>query len=151
MGGAKSKEESGLVKREESEEGNSMGGEEKRMKNETKNIPKNFGKAIIIFIEKNQPSLEATCHQYGISFLDLLERLRSVKKKINTIADLRNLWGDNEEGRCIRVISNYFLRKHSLHYIYNSRIKTRVCHSKYKRRLQEALLNPFDFNHIKEY
>lgn len=32
--------------------------EEKSIKNETKNIPKNYGKAIIIFIEKNRDILE---------------------------------------------------------------------------------------------
>ena len=30
----------------------------KKNKNETKNIPKNFGKAIIIFIEKNKKMLK---------------------------------------------------------------------------------------------
>lgn len=121
------------------------------MKNETKNIPKNFGKAIIIFIEKNEEVLLPITRKFGIEYKNLLDNLRNMKKKINTIADLRNLWGNTKEGKCVRVLSNYFLRKHSLHYIYNSRIKTRVCHAKYKRRLQEALRNPYDFNHIKEY
>ena len=70
--------------------------------------------------------VEGVTRQHGIRYRDLVHSLRGLKKKINTIADLRNLWGDTEEGRCIRVVSNYFLRKHSHHYIYNSRIKTRI-------------------------
>jgi hypothetical protein len=129
---------------EEEEEG-------RPMKNETKNIPKNYGKAIIIFIEKNRDILEKVFVKNGDSYDKLLLRLPNLKKKINTISDLRNLWEDQPESKSLRMVSNSFLRKHSLHYIYNSRIRTSLCHAKYKRRLQEAILNPKDFNHIKDY
>lgn len=122
-----------------------------KIKNETKNIPKNFGKAIIIFIEKNPELLNEILEMHGVNHQSLMGRLKNLKKKINTIADLRNLWASEPESKCLRIISNLFLRKHSLHYIYNSRIKTRLCHSKYKRRLQEAIVDPFEFNHIKDY
>ena len=95
--------------------------------------------------------LEPVILEFGYNFDTILEGLKAIKKKVNTIADLRGMWEESEQGKCIRVISNYFLRKHSLHYIYNSRIKTSICHSKYRRRLQEALANPEDFKHIKEY
>lgn len=109
---------------------------EKVLKNETKNIPKNYGKAIIIFIENNRELIENVLLANGDNYDRLLLKLRALKKKINTISDLRNLWENQEESKSLRTISNNFLRKHSLHYIYNSRIKTRLCHAKYKRRLQ---------------
>lgn len=125
--------------------------DEKCSRNETKNIPKNYGKAIIIFIEKNRCILEGILEENGHDYDILLSKLRNLKKKINTISDLRNLWEEQGESKSIRIISNIFLRKYSLHYIYNSRIKTRLCHAKYKRRLQEAIVSPKDFNHIKDY
>lgn len=109
---------------------------ERAVKNETKNIPKNYGKAIIIFIENNRSLIEDVLSRNGDDYDHLLSKLRNLKKKINTISDLRNLWENQPESKSLRTISNTFLRKHSLHYIYNSRIKTRLCHAKYKRRLQ---------------
>jgi len=68
------------------------GSDEKSTKNETKNIPKNYGKAIIIFIEKNRMILESILKENEHDYDALLSKLRSIKKKINTISDLRNLW-----------------------------------------------------------
>lgn len=62
------------------------------MKNETKNIPKNYGKAIIIFIENNRKLIEDVLQKNGDNYDSLVSRLRTLKKKINTISDLRNLW-----------------------------------------------------------
>lgn len=62
------------------------------LKNETKNIPKNYGKAIIIFIENNRKLIEDVLQRNGDNYDNLVSRLRTLKKKINTISDLRNLW-----------------------------------------------------------
>lgn len=59
------------------------------MKNETKNIPKNYGKAIIIFIQKNRNLLQDILNEHNVSYDVLLEKLRKLKKKINTISDLK--------------------------------------------------------------
>lgn len=61
-------------------------------KNETKNIPKNYGKAIIIFIEKNREALEKIIVENGHNYDQLIEKLARFKKTINTISDLRTLW-----------------------------------------------------------
>lgn len=41
---------------------------ERRLKNETKNIPKNFGKGIITFIEKHSKMLKKLVIGEGVNF-----------------------------------------------------------------------------------
>ena len=43
---------------------------EKPVKNETKNIPKNYGKAIISFIEKYKAVVERVCDYEDVPFED---------------------------------------------------------------------------------
>ncbi|CAM5999318.1 unnamed protein product [Sphagnum balticum] len=63
-----------------------------RMKNETKNIPKNFGKGIISFIEKNEWKIRPLLVRNGVNVGEFIVKMRMEKKTINTIADLRRLW-----------------------------------------------------------
>lgn len=51
----------------------------------------------------------------------------------------------------MRIITCIFLRKHALKYIFDSRICTFTSHIKYRQRLSEAVANPKDFMHIKDY
>jgi hypothetical protein len=125
--------------------------EERKLKNETKNIPKNFGKGIISFISKNERKVKALLVAERIPFGDFMARMREEKRIINTIADLRRLWTDPVLGKCMRTISNLFFRKHAMHYIFNSRISNYSSHIKYRQSLWQALKNPTAFNHIKEF
>ena len=102
-----------------------------KSRNETKNIPKNFGKGIISFIEKNQSKLRPLVASYGYNYGSLVEELRSLKQKINTIAELRELW-TGQKGAVMRVISNLFFREYALEYIFNSRISSYSSHIKYR-------------------
>jgi len=65
-----------------------------------------------------------------------MDELSKKKKNINTIANLRDLWVDFKYSRCMRILSNQFLRKHALQYIFNSRISNFTSHVKYRKRLQ---------------
>ncbi len=67
--------------------------------------------------------------------------MRQLKQKINTIAELRELW-TGEKGTCMRIISNLFLRKYALEYIFNSRISSYSSHIKYRGSLWQALKEP---------
>ena len=49
-------------------EENESEGQGSRSKNETKNIPKNFGKAIITFIEKERKAIKGILDEYGICY-----------------------------------------------------------------------------------
>lgn len=62
--------------------------------------------------------------------------MSDAKKTINSIADLRKLWVDYKYAKCMRIISNLFLRKYALGYIFNSRICNFSSHIKYRQRLR---------------
>jgi hypothetical protein len=119
-----------------------------KSRNETKNIPKNFGKGIISFVEHSRAKLTPLVRRYGLSYDGLVAELRELKRSINTIAELRALW-TGEKGACLRVISNLFFRQYALEYIFNSRISSYASHIKYRSSLWQALKQPDTFNHIK--
>ncbi len=123
----------------------------KKIKNQTKNIPKNFGKGIISFIEKNPSKVKILADKYKFNSNDFTKKLKELKRSINTIADLRNLWVDEQYAQSLRILSNLFLRKYSLHYIFNSRICNFGSHIKYRQSLWKAIEDPKSFNHIKYY
>lgn len=87
----------------------------------------------------------------GVEYGEFLVEVREKKRVINTIADLRSMWVDNKYAGCMRVLSNLFLRKYSLTYIFNSRICNFSSHIKYRHRLAEAIKHPHAFKHIKDY
>lgn len=51
----------------------------------------------------------------------------------------------------MRKLSNLFLRKYALQYIFNSRITNYASHIKYRHKLREALTYPDNFKNIKDY
>ena len=66
--------------------------EKKTSLNDTKNIPKNFGKAVIAFINKH-PKLVTKClERHGIELSKFLVELKSRKKNLHSIKELRSLW-----------------------------------------------------------
>lgn len=65
--------------------------------------------------------------------------VKNFKSKINTIHDLREMWGEDDKGdplkKCIRILSYHFMRKKCLPYIFNSRVKNFHTHLKYKKKI----------------
>jgi hypothetical protein len=61
------------------------------------------------------------------------------------------MWLDYDHAQSMRVLSNLFLRKYALNYIFNSRICNYSSHIKYRYRLTEAIKEPGLFKHIKDY
>ena len=59
--------------------------EQRHPKNETKNIPKNYGKAIITFIEKNKTKVMQLLEGTSITYADIIGEFRCRKRSINTI------------------------------------------------------------------
>ena len=49
------------------------------------------------------------------------------------------MWLDYDNAKSMRVLSNLFLRKYALSYIFNSRICNFGSHIKYRYRLMEAI------------
>lgn len=126
----------------------------RRIKNETKNIPKNYGKAIISFIERNEAVVRRVVAAAGDNnYAGFMATIRLKKRKVNSIADLRSLWLDEENpfAQATRILSSIFLKKHSLPYIFNSRVTNFQGHIKYRYRLIEALREPDQFTSIKMF
>ena len=121
----------------------------KSYKNETKNIAKNYGKAILTFIRKNNKKVRNVLNLCEISYKDFTCMIKREKKTLNTIEKLRNLWTNETFGKCMRIISNLFLRRSSLKHIFNSRIVNYECHLKHRSSLSKALRNPYEFTCIK--
>ena len=126
----------------------------KKIKNETKNIPKNYGKAIISFIERNEKLVRRVLNTTDSNdYNAFMNTIRQKKRKVNSIADLRSLWVDEENpfGKATRILSGIFLKRHSLSYIFNSRVTNFQGHIKYRYRLIEALREPKQFTSIKMF
>lgn len=51
----------------------------------------------------------------------------------------------------MRAISNTFLRRHALNYIFNSKVSNIQTHIKYRIKFLEGLRDPNNFDHIKDY
>ena len=70
------------------------------------------------------------------------------------IEDLKNMWVDNAENIYsypLRVITENFLRKHALSWIFNSRIEDKKAPIKYRMKLREGVRNPENFANLKSY
>ncbi|CAD8093356.1 unnamed protein product [Paramecium sonneborni] len=122
--------------------------------NDTKNITKNFSKAIISYITQNKDIGLKLLD--GREFEDFLQILKEKKNKMTNIQQLRELWVDCNEGKIkefnktFRIFSQYFLRQQSVAYIYNSRIMNTGWHLKYRYNLLRALREPQNFKYIKD-
>lgn len=55
-------------------------------------MPKNFSKAILLFIKREERTTKKLVTKYGIDFDQFIESTMSLKGKINSIAELRALW-----------------------------------------------------------
>lgn len=63
-------------------------------------------------------------HDFNFIPSQFYEMLFSYKDKINTIAELRSLWieEENKFAKVLRILSAIYLRKYSLNHIFNSRV-----------------------------
>lgn len=58
---------------------------------------------------------------------------------MSRISDLKKLWTNEKYGVPIRILSEYFLRKRSLPWIFNSRIENKYAPLKYKIKIREGV------------
>jgi hypothetical protein len=59
---------------------------------DTKNIPKNFGTAIHIFVKKNSIKVKSLLSKNKISYSQFYQFNKDAKEKINSLLHLRELW-----------------------------------------------------------
>lgn len=111
---------------------------------ESKNVPKNFSKAILLFMKKKQNMVKAIVELDGVDFQEFMKQTMVLKGKINSISELRSLWieSDNKYAKAFRIISNLYLKRYSLHHIFNSRVQDFSKHLKYRNKMAQVLKNP---------
>ena len=128
--------------------------EREKQKSETKNIPKNYGRAIISFMLANEKLLERVFSDIDPSRVRAFKLfLLREKKTIKTISGLRNLWLSkrNKFAKETRILSGIFLRRNCLGYIFNSRITDYRLNIKYSSKMLEGVHNPERFSHLKDF
>ncbi len=120
---------------------------------ESKNIPKNYGKAIITFIRKNEDFTRRVLARLGMEYSAFMRNLRGLRSNLNTISQLRAIWmeEENEFAKAYRILSIEYLRKHSLEYIFNSRVENFYKHIKYRYKVIESVSDPMAFTCMKEF
>lgn len=59
---------------------------ENKLVNDTKNIPKNFGKGIISFIERNEKKIRNILGRIGINYGDFWKKVKIRKQTLTTIS-----------------------------------------------------------------
>ncbi|CAD8071643.1 unnamed protein product [Paramecium sonneborni] len=120
--------------------------------NDTKNITKNYSKAIISYISNNPLIVQKVMQKNRYD--DLVNFLKNKKNSMTNIKQLRDLWvnsGKNAEyNRVFRIISQLFLKTQAVSYVYNSRISNTQWHLKYRFNLLRALKEPENFKFIKD-
>lgn len=79
--------------------------DDRSSRNETKNIPKNYGKAIMGYIQRNKQRVSKILQKEGVDFNDFYGYVSVQSKTINSIADLREIWNDNPFSSIIRKLS----------------------------------------------
>jgi hypothetical protein len=119
--------------------------------NETKNIAKNYGKAIIAFMQRNKRLFRAICRNTATPYQRIAEELPELKAALTTVMGFRRVWTSYKYAECMRMVSQVFLRKSALPYIFNSKVANVQTHLKYRARFLKALRNPAAFDHIKDY
>jgi hypothetical protein len=64
---------------------------------------------------------------------------------------MKSLWleEDNKFHKAFRILSSQYLRKHSLHHIFNSRVNNHALHLKYVRKLIKSIEDPEQFITLK--
>jgi hypothetical protein len=89
----------------------------------------------------------------GVDFAEFMEYYQGMEKSFGSMAKLRSLWIDAENpyAKVFRIISKEYVRKHSLAYIFNSRVVNIARHIKYRYIIECSIANPARFTHMKEY
>lgn len=87
----------------------------------------------------------------GVSYENFYLSLKIRKRRISSIEDLRNMWLDSQfkYARQMRIISQFFLKRVSINYIFKSRIVNVRGHIKYRNRFIEVLKYPEEFTYVK--
>ncbi|CAK90390.1 unnamed protein product (macronuclear) [Paramecium tetraurelia] len=122
---------------------------------DSKNIPKNYCKAIITFAQKNQQlCLQILGDELKVArFTDFLSNQKKKLLNIRVFSALLQQCDDpfqEEFNRTFRIISQIFIKKYAINYIYNSKIVQHNWHIRYRQQIYKGIKNPKSFSHLKK-
>lgn len=125
----------------------------------TKNIVKNYGKAMCSFAASNLslPYLEIIVKSENIKLDRFKEYFRCKKELVGSIESFRNLYiedaTDNEEikafKRIFQKISIIFIKNFSVNWIFNGKLTQKQAHLKYRYKMLRRIQNPEQFTYLK--
>ncbi len=127
----------------------------------TKNIVKNYGKAIcnFCFMDASKYYLEDLIKKYGVSLQDFLDFLNSKKDSIDSIQSLKEMlipYDDDSPAlkaykALYKDIGEIFIKYFSVNWIFNGRLTYKEAHLKFRYKMLRRLRNPEMFTHIKAF
>jgi len=127
----------------------------------TKNIVKNYGKAIcnFCFLDAAKTYLEDLVKREGVNMEEFLNYLNSKKDSIDSIQSLKEMLivyeDDDLPTRSYKVlfkeIGIIFIKYFSVNWIFNGRLTYKEAHLKFRFKMLRRLKNPELFTHIKAF
>ncbi|CAK74700.1 unnamed protein product (macronuclear) [Paramecium tetraurelia] len=122
---------------------------------DTKNIPKNYCKSIITFACKNQQNLCIRILKDQVKVVKFINKISQYKKQLLNIRVFSALLQRSEDPEeeeyrlAFRIISQIFIKKQAINYIFNSKIAQHNWHMKYRQKIYKGIKDPNRFSHIK--
>ena len=106
---------------------------------ETKNLIKNYGRAILTFIIKNTQYRQKVLKELGIPDKEFVNIVKGFRDEVHTISGSRYLWQSHPYSKAFRIMSCEYLRKHNLKHVFNSRIEKYGVYLKYQNKMMKCL------------
>ena len=126
----------------------------------TKNIVKNYGRAISAFALSDLavPYLNSIIEKEGISLQQFTEYIQQIKGSIDGLTHFRStiLIENNDDShliankRTLIAISEVFIKNFSVNWIYNSRVFHKKAHLKFRFKMLRRIQNPKLFTYLKK-
>jgi hypothetical protein len=124
----------------------------------TKNIVKNYGKAICSFASSpiSTPYLEPLAKKHGVEMIDFINFVSNAKESIESMSSFRNhllITEEDDELRCklkqiFRSICEVFIKFFSVNWIFSGRLTYKEIHLKFRFKLLRRVRNPESFTYL---
>ena len=143
-----------------------MGGVKQKTKkqriNESKNVVKNYGKAIAAFClsEVGNPYLQKSLQHHQVQFEDFKQFVINKKETIDSIDTFRELLTpdakydtptDIQSKLVFKDLSEVFIRDFALNWIFNSRIRYKETHLNLRYKMLRRVRNPQNFTYLRSF
>ncbi len=124
----------------------------------TKNIVKNYGKAICSFASSKvgEPYLQQITHKYNVSISEFVNFVLNAKENIESMSSFRNLLlvhaeDDEQTSKLKKVfaaVSEVFIKYFSVNWIFSGRLTYKEIHLKFRFKLLRRIQNPESFTYL---